>query len=209
MAESKVMKRIKRMARLAGINPSSKTINNVRTFLDVYKNINRETGHFKTLAKPIPAKEACPILFQELLGPKEIMEDIIEELECRFMADGWFQKAARDTLDDVKGFGEEGKLYYRLLDDFYFSDVVTDEDEYMESIGLCRSGYYDKKREAILLYGVYFWGRLLDLWPSAAEEMRLIEEKCGRGDELTRGLRMGRNSVMNSMIEEEFAEDVG
>ena len=201
MAESKTMKRIKRIARMAGINPSIKTITNVRTFMEVYRDINRVSGHLKTMAKPISLKEACPLLFQELLRPDEINVETIEELECRFIADGWFQDVANVTLEDVKEFGEEGILYHKILDANYFSDSITDEDAYMESLGLCRTGYYDRKREATLLYGTFFWGKLLDVWPTAPEEMRVIEENCGRGDELTRGLKMGRNAFVNSMLE--------
>ena len=75
MAESKTMKRIKRMARLAGINPGQKTITNVRLFMEIYLDINHEADHFKTMAKPISATEACPLLFAELLRPDEIDEE--------------------------------------------------------------------------------------------------------------------------------------
>lgn len=207
MAESKQMKRIKRMARLAGINPSQKTITNVRLFMEIYRDINHEADHFKAMAKPISATEACPLLFAELLRPDEIDEETIEELECRFIADGWFKDFAEAALNDVKEFGEDGELYYQILNAYYFEDAVTDEDDFIESIGHCRSGFFNKKREATLLYGVYFWGRLLDMWPSAADEMRVIEEKCGRGDELTRGLKMGRNSALNYLLTDEDEDD--
>lgn len=159
------------------------------------------------MAKPIPMREACPLLFEELLQPKEISEEIIEELECRFIADGWFQDVARDTLEDVKGFGEDGKMYHQILDSYYFKDSVTDEEEYLKSLCLCRTGFYDKKREATLLYGTFFWGKLLDEWPDAAKEMREIEERCGRGDEITRGLKMGRYPMIESMMEEPDVDD--
>ena len=207
MAESKGMKRIKRMARMAGIDPSIKTITNVRMFLEVYRNLNRVAGHLKTMAKPIPMREACPLLFEELLQPNEISEEIVEELECRFIADGWFQDVARDTLEDVKGFGDDGKMYHQILDSYYFKDSVTDEEEYLKSLCLCRTGFYDKKREATLLYGTFFWGKLLDEWPDAAKEMREIEERCGRGDEITRGLKMGRYPMIESMMEEPDVDD--
>lgn len=125
MAESKTMKRIKRMARLAGINPSQKTITNVHLFMEIYRDINHEANHFKTIAKPISATEACPLLVAELLRPDEIDEETIEELECRFIADGWFKDFAEATLNDVKEFGENGELYFQILNAYYFEDAVN------------------------------------------------------------------------------------
>ena len=37
--------------------------------------------------------------------------------------------------------------------------------------------------------------------------MRIIEEECGRGNELTRGLKMGRNLMVRSMIDEPDSDD--
>ena len=192
MAESKGMKRIKRMARMAGINPSTKTISNVRMFMEVYRDLNRVSGRIKTMVKPISISEACPVLFRGLLQLDEIEEEVVEELECRFIADGWFQNIANEALEDVKDFEEEGLMYHQILDSNYFLDDVEDEDEFMQSMGLSRSVYYSRKREATLLYGTFFWGKLLNEWPNAVEEMRAIEEECGREDEFSRELRIGK-----------------
>ena len=54
-----------------------------------------------------------------------------------------------------------GDLYFELLSKFYLSKFKYGETEMLEMLNMERSTYYDRKKEAILVFAWALWGTVL------------------------------------------------
>ena len=57
------------------------------------------------------------------------------------------------AIERVRTFYKRGDLYAELLSKNYLTGVVYRVDEIIESLGLERSVYYNRRQEAVLLFG--------------------------------------------------------
>lgn len=65
------------------------------------------------------------------------------------------------TMIQVKEFPDEGDTYFDILSKFYLSKFKLCEGELLNLLKLERSSYYDRKKEAILAFGLALWGTVL------------------------------------------------
>ena len=61
------------------------------------------------------------------------------------------------AIERVRTFYKRGDLYAELLSKNYLTGVVYRVDEIIESLGLERSVYYNRRQEAVLLFGYALW----------------------------------------------------
>lgn len=73
----------------------------------------------------------------------------------------WMMELFDDAMIQVKEFPDNGDVYFELLTKFYLSKFKYRESELLEIMNMERSCYYDRKKEAILVFGFALWGTVL------------------------------------------------
>ena len=71
----------------------------------------------------------------------------------------WLIELMHIALERVRGYlGKDGGKYYDILFKSYFDNHEYTTDELFDIVGIARTTFFKKRREAILLFGIYFWG---------------------------------------------------
>jgi hypothetical protein len=73
----------------------------------------------------------------------------------------WMMDLVNESMVQVKEFPDMGELYFELLSKFYLSKFKYIESEMLEMLNIERSTYYDRKKEAILVFAWAMWGNVL------------------------------------------------
>lgn len=73
----------------------------------------------------------------------------------------WLIQLTDMALQYVRGYPESGQIYANLLRLKFMDEVSRTDQEVMEQLGLERSAYYEKKKEATLLFGVSLFGIII------------------------------------------------
>lgn len=73
----------------------------------------------------------------------------------------WMVELVDDTMVQVKEFPDLGDTYFDILSKFYLSKFKLREAELLDLLKLERSCYYDRKKEAVLAFGLALWGTVL------------------------------------------------
>ena len=61
----------------------------------------------------------------------------------------------------LREYPKHGEIYYFILNKLYFLERGLTEQEMLENIHMERSVYYDRKKEAISLFGSILWGFII------------------------------------------------
>ena len=84
------------------------------------------------------------------------------EKNLRMLFDSrWMVELFDDTMVQVKEFPEIGEIYFEILSKAYLSKFKYSEADMLEMLQIERSVYYDRKKEAILVFGIALWGTVL------------------------------------------------
>lgn len=67
------------------------------------------------------------------------------------------QEIVNHTLLRVREFPVFGKVHFEILNKCYICSVEYHEDDILLALEIERSSYYDRKKEAIMLFGIVFW----------------------------------------------------
>ena len=82
----------------------------------------------------------------------------------------------------IREYPDKGALYCEIISKAYLNRFKYRESEMLEVLNMERSTYYDRKKEAILLFGLSLWGtaipKLKDFLESAREEEALCYCEC-------------------------------
>ena len=65
------------------------------------------------------------------------------------------------AMINVKNFPEMGDLYFDILSKKYLSSFKYSESDMMDLFSLERSRYYDRKKEAMMIFGFSLWGNII------------------------------------------------
>ncbi len=63
-----------------------------------------------------------------------------------------------ETLMRVREFPDYGEQYHEILSKGFLVRVKYTEAELLDALSMERSRYYDRKKEAIMVFGVVLWG---------------------------------------------------
>ena len=187
---TKSMKIIVRRCKLTGIDPSEKTITNIRTMMEVYRDLCKERVEYSALSSTVTIAEAGPYLFRGLMERKPMSRDQIESLESRFINDGWLGDVAEVVLKEMPEQYSDGDAYAMILRSAYIDEKTQSDNEIMVNMNLAKTKYYARKKEAILAFGQILWTHILRNWKNAPAALRNIEKECGREGELTLGMEI-------------------
>lgn len=96
------------------------------------------------------------LIYLEEFAPdqeKERFENRVKKLfETR-----WMIELVDSAMLKVYEFPENGKLYYEIISKCFLDKFRYTENEMLELMQLERSRYYDRKKEAIMVFGLSLW----------------------------------------------------
>lgn len=130
------------------------------------------------------AEELCHYCGSDLDGALIYLEEFVPEKEKeRFESrirtlfeTRWMVELVDSAMLKVKEFPENGDLYFEILSKCYLSKFKYTENEMLELLSMERSRFYDRKKEAIMLFGLALWGsEIPKLRTFLAEEMETEE----------------------------------
>lgn len=100
------------------------------------------------------------LVYLETFAPDEAREQFEERIRTLFET-RWMIELVESTMVRVKDFPGNGSLYFDILSKCYLTYFKYRETELLEILNMERSTFYDRKKEAILLFGLSLWGSAL------------------------------------------------
>ena len=90
----------------------------------------------------------------------------------------WMIELVDTAMIQVKEFPDSGERYFEILSKYFLSKFKYGEPELLEILRLERSCYYDRKKEAILVFGLALWGTVLPRLQNMLKEEPLDDYIC-------------------------------
>lgn len=88
---------------------------------------------------------------------KDIFERNLKEL----IDTRWMVELVDSAMLQVKEFPGTGEEYFEILSKFFLSKFKYSESDLLDILKMERSRYYDRKKEAVLVFGLALWGTVL------------------------------------------------
>lgn len=97
------------------------------------------------------------LVYLETFAPDEAREHFEEHIRSLFET-RWMIELVENTMIRIRDYPCRGDLYCQLITLCYLSRFEYKESELLELLNIERSTFYDRKKEAILLFGLSLWG---------------------------------------------------
>ena len=121
------------------------------------------------------------LIYLENFAPDEARERFEERIRSLFETK-WIIELVDMAMLKIREYPDKGALYCEIISKAYLNRFKYKESEMLEVLNMERSTYYDRKKEAILLFGLSLWGtaipKLKDFLESAREEEALCYCEC-------------------------------
>ena len=89
-------------------------------------------------------------------------EKRIVEAKLKALFDArWMMELVDEAMVQVNEFPDAGDMYFSLLSKCYLSKFKYGENELLDFLNIERSTYYDRKKEAVLVFAWALWGTVL------------------------------------------------
>lgn len=88
-------------------------------------------------------------------------KDIFEVRIRKLFESKWMIDLVDSAMRKVKDFPQGGDEYFEIISMKYLNRFNYTESEILDQLHLERSRYYDKKKEATMVFGLAFWGSAL------------------------------------------------
>ena len=116
------------------------------------------------------------LIYLENFAPDEARERFEERIRSLFETK-WIIELVDMAMLKIREYPDKGALYCEIISKAFLNRFKYRESEMLEVLNMERSTYYDRKKEAILLFGLSLWGtaipKLKDFLESAREEKPL------------------------------------
>ena len=97
------------------------------------------------------------LIYLETFAPDEARERFEERIRSLFETK-WIIELVDHAMGRIREYPCKGDLYCEIISKSYLSRFKYKEPELLEVLRMERSTYYDRKKEAILLFGLSLWG---------------------------------------------------
>ena len=82
----------------------------------------------------------------------------------------WVMELVDDAMMQVKEFPDMGEQYFEILSKCYLSSMKYPETDLLDVLQMERSCYYDRKKEAVLAFGLAMWGTIIPRMKAVLQE---------------------------------------
>lgn len=97
------------------------------------------------------------LIYLENFAPDEARERFEERIRSLFETK-WIIELVDMAMLKIREYPDKGALYCEIISKAYLNRFKYRESEMLEVLNMERSTYYDRKKEAILLFGLSLWG---------------------------------------------------
>lgn len=97
------------------------------------------------------------LIYLETFAPDEERERFEARIQSLYTT-RWMVELIETAMLKVGEYPGSGALYTEILSKCYLSRFKYTESEMLELLRMERSTYYDRKREAVMLFGLAMWG---------------------------------------------------
>ena len=97
------------------------------------------------------------LVYLETFAPDEARERFEERIRLLFETK-WIIELVENTMLRVRDYPNRGDLYCEILSKCYLTCFKYREPELLELLNMERSTFYDRKKEAVMLFGLSLWG---------------------------------------------------
>lgn len=98
------------------------------------------------------------LVYLETFAPDEIREQFEERIVSLYET-RWMIELVENAMLHVRDYPEQGELYFEILSKCYLTHFKYEEAELTELLNMERSRFYDRKKEAVLVFGLSLWGK--------------------------------------------------
>ena len=114
------------------------------------------------------------LLYLNDFAPTVEREKFEETVKSLFQTK-WLVELVDSAMVKMRDFPYSPQLYFDIVFKCYLSRFRYTEPELLETLRMERSTYYDRKKEAIKIFGLSLWGSALPQIKQALEEPLLYE----------------------------------
>ena len=97
------------------------------------------------------------LIYLESFAPDK-EKDFFEMKIRRLFNSKWMIDLVDSAMRKVKDFPVGGEEYFEIISMKYLNRFNYTENEMLDALHMERSRYYDKKKEATMVFGLAFWG---------------------------------------------------
>ena len=102
------------------------------------------------------------LVYLETFAPDEARERFEEKIRDLFETK-WMIEMVDKAMTRIREYPRKGDLYCEILAKCYLNKFKYKESEMLEIMDMERSTYYDRKKEAVLLFGLALWGNAIPI----------------------------------------------
>lgn len=193
---TKAKKIIERVAGIHGARYDDKTLKNIESILIAYKEINANKEYFNfSIFGNDSIEKLLPYLYKNFIGEKVVSDGVINRMLMQILNDQKTQDILYETLDAVRDFKTcdsqksdcetkepVGHIYHYILKNLYFVDEESTNTDIYGDLDIDQNQYSYRKEEAIMLFGITFWHKCLNLMDNWQDMLHEIQESEGRTD---------------------------
>lgn len=118
------------------------------------------------------------LLYLEEFAPEKEKEQFESRIKTLFET-RWMVELVDSAMLKVYEFPENGQLYHEIVSKCFLTKFKYTENELLEILNLERSRFYDRKKEAIMVFGLSLWGSSIPKLKSFLVENEDMEELYG------------------------------
>lgn len=164
MRKTRMMKNISRMYEGMQLD-EEQVFRKAKLLLANYRNVVwaslKEVDNVREICEAYYSNDlAVALTYLYDFAPTERKEDFMTKISGVFETK-WMIDLIDTAMLKVYEYHDNGKLYHEILSKSYVTAYPMVEGEMLEVLGMERSNYYLKKKEAIKLFGIALWGYAL------------------------------------------------
>lgn len=124
------------------------------------------------------------LVYLETFAPVEKKVQFEERVQSLFET-RWMIELVDSAMIKVREFPYNGNLYFEILSRCFLDKFKYTESDLLELLSMERRTYYDRKKEAIYVFGISLWGdalpKMMKFIEDVADEMKDMPEEvlCG------------------------------
>lgn len=174
---TQVLNNIRMLCRIQKVN--EKTLyERSRSILSIYRDvcwsaIGRANEVHEDLIYTCRTNLDGALIYLETFAPDEARECFEERIRSLFETK-WIIELVDHAMGRMREYPCKGDLYCEIITKSYLSRFKYREPEMLEILSMERSTYYDRKKEAVLLFGLSLWGASI---PTLKQFLREAEDE--------------------------------
>ena len=110
------------------------------------------------------------LIYLEEFAPEETRQKLENNVRSLFETK-WLVDLVDTAMLQVRDFPDGGKEYFEVLSKCFLTRWSYTPEEIQEATGMGRSRFYDKRKEAIMIFGIALWGTAIPLFKRRSENL--------------------------------------